>query len=81
MDIGTQSEPASQRGGGGVGRCHPGRRPRRGTAQGERTLGPGEVRIDGGSSSVYLGRGRLELTGNVYINGKNLADLIPGLKK
>ena len=52
-----------------------------GTAQGERTLGPGEVRIDGGSSSVYPGRGRLELTGNVYINGKNLADLIPGLKK
>ena len=50
-----------------------------GTAQegdGDNPLGPGEVRIKGGESALYLGQQRLELTGEVYLNGQPLRKVI-----
>jgi len=47
-----------------------------GTTQGTAGLKPGEVRLDGGSSSIHLGQDRLELSGTLYINGLPLKDYI-----
>ena len=45
-----------------------------GTVRGEKgDLAPGEVRISGGGASICLRRGgRIELTGDVYVNGREL---------
>lgn len=43
---------------------------------GDNPLGPGEVRIKGGESALYLGQQRLELTGEVYLNGQPLREVI-----
>jgi len=47
-----------------------------GTTQGTAKLKPGEVRLDGGGSSIHLGQNRLELSGNLYINGLSLKEYI-----
>ena len=47
-----------------------------GKTQELRELGPGEVRITGGSSAVYLGKDRLELSGELYINGQTAEDYL-----
>ena len=47
-----------------------------GTTQGTASLRPGEVRLDGGGSSIHLGQERLELSGNIYVNGMRLKDYI-----
>ncbi len=39
-------------------------------------LGPGEVRLTGGESSVYLGKDNLKLEGNLLINGQTLEAII-----
>lgn len=39
-------------------------------------LGPGEVRLTGGESSVYLGKNNLKLEGNLLINGQTLEAII-----
>lgn len=41
-------------------------------------LKPGEVRLKGGESSVLLGQ-RLELGGELYLNGRSLYDVIRGI--
>lgn len=47
-----------------------------GVSQEEAELEPGEVRVTGGESSVFLGRDRLELKGNLYLNGQTLWDVV-----
>lgn len=47
-----------------------------GVSQEEAELEPGEVRVTGGESSVFLGRDRLELEGNLYLNGQTLWDVV-----
>lgn len=47
-----------------------------GTVQTDHELGPGEVRLSGGGSSLLLGQNGAELTGTVRINGKTLDDHI-----
>lgn len=48
-----------------------------GKAQEEAELEPGEVRIKGGGeSAVFLGQDRLELEGNLYLNGQTLRDVV-----
>ena len=47
-----------------------------GKAQEETELEPGEVRVTGGESSVLLGQDRLELEGNLYLNGRTLRDVV-----
>ena len=47
-----------------------------GVAQEEAELEPGEVRLKGGESSVFLGQDRLELTGDLYLNGRTLYDVV-----
>ena len=44
--------------------------------QEEAGLKPGEVRLKGGESSVFLGQDRLELEGNLYVNGQTLWDVV-----
>ncbi len=44
--------------------------------EGENNLGPGEVRLTGGGSAVFLGKDRLELSGELYLNGRSLYDII-----
>lgn len=44
--------------------------------EGENDLGPGEVRLTGGRSAVFLGNDRLELNGELYLNGRSLYDII-----
>lgn len=39
-------------------------------------LKPGEVRLTGGESAIHLGQTRLDLSGQVYVNGQSLRDLI-----
>ena len=39
-------------------------------------LGPGEVRLHGTDSAVQLSKGRVELTGQVLVNGRTLEDMI-----
>ncbi len=43
---------------------------------GDGPLKPGEVRLKGGNCSVYLGQERLELTGNLYLNGQTLYQVV-----
>ena len=50
-----------------------------GTAQGGTDLKPGEVSLTGGSCRSCLGQSRLDLTGNVYINGQSLRDYVAEL--
>ena len=38
-------------------------------------LGPGEIRLAGGSCAVKLGR-RLELDGELYLNGRALYEVV-----
>lgn len=47
-----------------------------GVPQEEAELKPGEVRLKGGESSVFLGQDRLELEGNLYVNGQTLWDVV-----
>ena len=47
-----------------------------GMPQEEAGLKPGEVRLKGGESSVFLGQDRLELEGNLYVNGQTLWDVV-----
>lgn len=47
-----------------------------GVPQEETELSPGEVRLAGGGTSLLLGQSRLELSGQVYINGKPLESMI-----
>lgn len=47
-----------------------------GTVQQDADLRPGEVRLRGGESSVFLGQDRLELEGDLYLNGRPLRDVI-----
>ena len=47
-----------------------------GMSQEEAELEPGEVRVTGGESSVFLGQNRLELKGNLYLNGQTLWDVV-----
>lgn len=47
-----------------------------GTQQQMEELGPGEVRLNGGESSVYLGKDKLELKGRLLINGRTLEEII-----
>lgn len=47
-----------------------------GTQQQMEELGPGEVRLNGGESSVYLGKEKLELKGRLLINGRTLEEII-----
>lgn len=50
-----------------------------GTIQDGGDLKPGEVRLKGGESSVFLGQNRLELTGDLYINGCTLNQMVAGI--
>lgn len=47
-----------------------------GKVQGDQELKPGEVQLTGGGCSVRLGQHRLDLSGNLYINGKSLKEVI-----
>lgn len=47
-----------------------------GVPQEEAELKPGEVRITGGESSIFLGQERLELEGELYLNGQTLWDVV-----
>lgn len=47
-----------------------------GVPQEETGLEPGEVRLKGGESAVFLGQERLDLKGNLYLNGRPLRDVI-----
>ena len=47
-----------------------------GVPQEEGELKPGEVRITGGESSIFLGQERLELEGELYLNGQTLWDVV-----
>lgn len=50
-----------------------------GTTQGEEELKPGEVRLAGCGSSIHLGEDGVSLTGQVYINGQPLEELIAAI--
>jgi hypothetical protein len=50
-----------------------------GTTQGEEELKPGEVRLAGCGSSIHLGEDGVSLTGQVYINGQTLEELIAAI--
>lgn len=50
-----------------------------GTTQGEEALKPGEVRLAGCGSSIHLGEDGVSLTGQVYINGQTLEELIAAI--
>ena len=47
-----------------------------GVPQEEGELKPGEVRITGGESSIFLGQERLELEGDLYLNGQTLWNVV-----
>lgn len=47
-----------------------------GVPQVEAELKPGEVRITGGESSIFLGQERLELEGELYLNGQTLWNVV-----
>lgn len=47
-----------------------------GVSQEEGELEPGEVRLKGGESSIFLGQKRLELEGKLYLNGQTLWDVV-----
>lgn len=47
-----------------------------GVPQEEAELKPGEVRITGGESSIFLGQERLELEGEMYLNGQTLWNVV-----
>lgn len=47
-----------------------------GVPQEEGELEPGEVRITGGESSIFLGQERLELEGELYLNGQTLWNVV-----
>lgn len=47
-----------------------------GVPQAEAELKPGEVRITGGESSIFLGQERLELEGELYLNGQTLWNVV-----
>ena len=46
------------------------------TEQERQELAPGEVCLQGGSSRVHLGQEKLELTGNITVNGRSLESYI-----
>ena len=50
-----------------------------GTTQGEEELRPGEVRLAGSGSAIHLGEDGVSLTGQVYINGQTLEELIAAI--
>ena len=50
-----------------------------GTTQGEEELKPGEVRLAGCGSSIHLGVDGVSLTGQLYINGQTLEELIAAI--
>ena len=50
-----------------------------GTTQGEEELRPGEVRLAGCGSAIHLGEDGVSLTGQVYINGQTLEELIAAI--
>lgn len=47
-----------------------------GVPQEEAELKPGEVRLKGGESSIFLGQERLELEGELYLNGQTLWNVV-----
>ena len=47
-----------------------------GTVQDGGDLKPGEVRLKGGESAVFLGQSRLELSGDLYLNGRTLYSVV-----
>lgn len=47
-----------------------------GVPQEEAELKPGEVRLKGGESSVFLGQDKLELEGELYLNGQTLRSVV-----
>lgn len=47
-----------------------------GVPQEEAELKPGEVRLKGGESSIFLGEKRLELEGDLYLNGQTLKQVV-----
>ncbi len=52
-----------------------------GREQDQADLAPGEVRITGGDSAVYLGKRRLELVGELFINGTSLEKTVQKIIK
>lgn len=50
-----------------------------GTTQGGEELRPGEVRLAGSGSAIHLGEDGVSLTGQVYINGQTLEELIAAI--
>ena len=42
-------------------------------------LRPGEVRLKGGGSAIHLGQDRLELSGQLYLNGQSLRDAVAAI--
>ena len=50
-----------------------------GTTQGVEFLFPGEVRLAGCGSAIHLGEDGVSLTGQVYINGQTLEELIAAI--
>lgn len=47
-----------------------------GTVQQDGDLEPGEIRLAGGSCSVKLGQRRLELGGDLYLNGRSFYEAV-----
>lgn len=47
-----------------------------GVPQEEAELKPGEVRLKGGESSIFLGEKRLEMEGDLYLNGQTLKQVV-----
>lgn len=47
--------------------------------QGDVPLKPGEVRLKGGESAIHLGQDRLDLSGQLYINGQPLYDVVAAI--
>lgn len=45
-------------------------------AEEDQPLKSGEVRLKGGESALFLGQDRLELTGEVYLNGRSLQSVV-----
>lgn len=50
-----------------------------GTTQGEEELKPGEVRLAGCGSSIRLGEDGVSLTGQLYINGQTLEEIVAAI--
>lgn len=48
-------------------------------AEGDAPLKPGEVRLKGGECTIHLGQDRLELSGQLYINGQSLYDIVASI--